>query len=359
MTIEGTASAFPLKRTSTQVKDERLQHVLRGEEFLLFDGGMGTMLQRAGLGAGELPDLLCLQNPDAITAIHRAYVEAGSQAVTTNTFGSNARKLGDAATVDEVFAAAVRCARAAGATYVAADIGPIGELMAPMGELSFSEAYDLFAEQARAAEKAGADLVIVETMADTLEMVAAILGVVDSCALPLFATMTFTASGRTFLGAAPAEAALIMALLGVDALGVNCSAGPADLQPVVREMLRVAPRPVIVQANAGLPEVVDGVTTYTLPPADYAAAVVPMIEAGASVVGGCCGTNPDYIREEAGLLTDRAVQPRSVDDGQALALAREAADEGGRDGDIIALILEAADTAALKDALIEEFDLDW
>ena len=156
-----------------------------------------------------------------------------------------------------------------------------------------------------------------------------------------------------------AYVALIMALLGVDALGVNCSAGPADLQPVVREMLRVAPRPVIVQANAGLPEVVDGVTTYTLPPADYAAAVVPMIEAGASVVGGCCGTNPDYIREEAGLLTDRAVQPRSVDDGQALALAREAADEGGRDGDIIALILEAADTAALKDALIEEFDLDW
>ena len=151
----------------------------------------------------------------------------------------------------------------------------------------------------------------------------------------------------------------VMALLGVDALGVNCSAGPADLQPVVREMLRVAPSPVIVQANAGLPEVVDGVTTYTLPPADYAAAVVPMIEAGASVVGGCCGTNPDYIREEAGLLTDRAVQPRSVDDGQALALAREAADEGGRDGDIIALILEAADTAALKDALIEEFDLDW
>lgn len=334
-----------------------LSRVLAGEEYLVFDGAFGTMLQQRDLlKPGELPELLCLTDSQSVTDIHRAYVDAGSQVATTNTFGACAIKLDGAATVGEVFKAAVACARDSGASYVAADVGPTGELMSPMGELGFSEAYELFAEQGRAAEAAGADFVIVETMADLLEAVTAVVALQDSCSLPVFASMTFTASGRTFLGTAPREAALALAALGVDALGVNCSAGPADLQPVVREMLEVASCPVIVQANAGLPEVVDGKTTYTLPPAEYAAAVLPMVDAGATVIGGCCGTNPDYICEVAKLLEGRVPRRRLISHEDMLALAREAADEGGRDAEILEMILDSADRAALKRALAEEFD---
>ena len=338
--------------------DEFLDKVLAGESFALFDGAMGTMLVREGLAAGELPELLCLTAPETIVRIHRAYVEAGSQFVTTNTFGANARKLAGAAAVREVFEAAVRCAREAGARFVAADVGPSGELIFPMGELSFSQAYELFAEQARAAEAAGADAVIIETMADLVEMTAAVMAVKDSCSLPVFATMTFTASGRTFVGTEPAVAALVLASLGVDVLGVNCSAGPTDLQPVVLEMLRAAPCPVIVQANAGLPQVVDGQTLYTLSPSDYACAVEPMVDAGATVVGGCCGTDPSFIAEVAALLAAKTPVLRTVTREAALDQAREVADEGGRDGELLEMILDAADSAALKDMLAEEYDED-
>ncbi len=333
-----------------------LEDVLVGNAYLVFDGAMGTMLQRGGLAAGELPELLCLTNPGAITAIHHAYVEAGSHAVTTNTFGANRLKLGDSASVDEVFAAAVRCARESEAQYVAADIGPIGELMSPMGDLEFSKAWDLFAEQARAAEKAGADMVIIETMADVLEMSAAVIAVKESCSLPVLATMTFTASGRTFLGTTPRDAALVLAALGVDALGVNCSAGPSDLQPVVQEMLEVSPCPVIVQANAGLPEVVDGNTVYTLSPESYAQAVLPMVEAGATIVGGCCGTDASFISAVAALFEGRRPVGPVVTRERFSELAKQAADEDGRDADILDMVLNAPDYKSLKEALIEEFD---
>lgn len=335
-----------------------LNEVLRGTSFALFDGAMGTMLVRAGLAAGELPELLCLEQPQKIASIHRSYVQAGSQFVTTNTFGANRLKLGDAADVAQVFQAAVRCARDAGAPFVAADIGPTGELIAPMGELSFSDAYDLFAEQARAAQAAGADVVIVETMADIVEAVAAVLAVKQNCDLPLLATMTFTAAGRTFLGCEPASSALALALLGVDALGVNCSAGPADLQPVVERMLDVAPCPVIVQANAGLPEVSGGETKYTLAPADYARAVEPMIRAGATIVGGCCGTDPDYIAALSEALGTLEVAQRSITMDDARARAQEVAQGDGRDAEVLQMILDAHNASALKDELDEEYALD-
>ena len=199
-----------------RVKDEYLARVLAGEEFLLFDGAMGTMLQRSSsLKAGELPELLCLTEPDAVTAVHRAYVEAGSMVVTTNTFGANARKLGGKARVQDIFDAAIGCARQSGARYVAADIGPLGALLEPMGTLSFSDAYDLFAEQVRAADTAGADLIIIETMTDLLEAKAAVLAAKENSALPVFATMTFEESGKSFLGAAPdAVARTLEALSG-------------------------------------------------------------------------------------------------------------------------------------------------
>ena len=289
-------------RDSLRIADEYLARVIAGEEYLVFDGAMGTMLQAAGLEAGELPELLCLNNPDEVTAIHRAYVEAGSQAVTTNTFGANARKLGDAASVREVFAAAVSCVRAAGARYVAADIGPTGALLAPLGTMSFDEAYDLFAEQVRAAVDAGADIILIETMADLLETKAAVLAAKECSDLPVFATMTFGEDGRTFLGTSPRIAALTLSSLGVQVLGMNCSLGPDDLKPLVNEMLEVATCPVMVQANAGLPHVEDGRTVFSVPADAYAESVAGMVEAGVRIVGGCCGTNPAYIANLADIV---------------------------------------------------------
>ena len=286
----------------TRVADARLARVLAGDDTLIFDGAMGTQLQAAGLDAGELPELLCLSDPEKITGIHRAYVEAGSDVVTTNTFGANARKLGEAASVREVFSAAVACARAANPGYVAADIGPTGALLRPMGTLSFDEAYDLFAEQAIAATEAGADLFIVETMADLLEAKAAVLACRENSDLPVFCTMTFGEDGRTFLGTTPEVVAVTLSALGADVIGINCSLGPADVAPLVMRMMPWSRRPVMVQANAGLPSVVDGVTTYSVGVDEYCEALEPLVRAGVTVLGGCCGTTPDFIRGEKDLL---------------------------------------------------------
>ena len=290
------------RRENVRVKDANLEEVLAGKRRLLFDGGMGTMLQKLGIPAGELPDLLCLSKPGAITEVHAAYVKAGSQAVTTNTFGANSRKLAGIAAVDDIYAAAVECARGAGARYIAADIGPTGELLEPFGDLEFDEAYELFAEQARAADAAGADIIIIETMAAIDEIRAAATAAIENSALPVFATMTFGIHGRTLMGDTPTDAVGALESLGVDAVGINCSLGPADLAPLVTEMLECATKPVIMQANAGLPQLVNGETTYSIGPAQYAAAVKPLVDAGVGIVGGCCGTNPDYIRELAAFV---------------------------------------------------------
>ncbi|MBR3317787.1 MAG: homocysteine S-methyltransferase family protein [Atopobiaceae bacterium] len=302
-----------LQKRCVRVADEHLAAVLAGKERLLFDGGMGTMLQEAGLAAGECPELLCLTKPQQITAVHEAYVAAGSEVVTTNTFGANATKLAEAAraqgivrvpTVTQVFEAAVACARAARPRYVAADIGPTGALLRPLGTLSFDDAYDLFAEEVRAADAAGADIIIIETMADLLEAKAAVLAAKESSDLPIFCTMTFGEDGRTFLGTTPEVAAVTLGALGVDVLGINCSLGPADLAPLIERMIAWSRCPVMVQANAGLPSVVDGRTTYDIDAAAYCAAVAPMLDAGVTVVGGCCGTTPDYIAGERALLAE-------------------------------------------------------
>lgn len=310
---------FPRQAEGLKVTDSYLQDVLDGRRFLLFDGAMGTMLQRAGLTlAGELPELLNTADPDAITAIHRAYVEAGSQVVTANTFGANRLKLGSALTVEEAYGAAVRCARAAGPRYVAADIGPTGALLEPLGSLGFDEAYSLFAEQARAAEAAGADLIIIETMTDVIEMKAAVLACKEHSRLPIFATMAFGEDGRTFLGTAPSAAARLLDALGVDALGINCSLGPRQMIPLVRQMLDVTAKPVVMQANAGLPALVDGGSVYTMSAEEYAQEVRCCLEAGVTVVGGCCGTDPSFIAALAEQL--ESLEPASHGEPQPFAV---------------------------------------
>ena len=301
-----------LVEPDARIADDHLRRVLEGRDFLLFDGAMGTQLQARGLAAGETPELLSLTNPREIAEIHRAYVEAGSEVVTTNTFGASAPKLAGAATVEEVFSAAVACARESGARYVAADIGPTGALLQPMGTLSFDDAYDLFAEQVRAADAAGADLVVIETMADLAEAKAALLAARENCKLPVFCTMTFDEDGRTFLGTTPEVAALTLSSLGADVIGINCSLGPADVAPLVERMLPWACCPVMAQANAGLPRVEGGVTVYDVTPEQFADAVGGMVDAGVTVIGGCCGTTPAYIARERALLQGRTPAPREV-----------------------------------------------
>lgn len=303
----GTYDRRPLR-----VKDDHLRRVLAGQDFLLFDGAMGTQLQARGLAAGEVPELLCLTNPQEITQIHQAYVQAGSEVVTTNTFGASAPKLGDAATVEEVFSAAVACAKASGARYVAADIGPTGSLLEPMGTLPFDDAYELFAQQVRAADAAGADLFIIETMADLAEAKAAVLAAKECSDLPIFCTMTFDEDGRTFLGTTPEVAAKTLSSLGASVVGINCSLGPKDVAPLIRRMLPWSSVPVMAQANAGLPHVEDGVTLYDIKPAEYCEAVRDMLDAGVTVVGGCCGTTPDYVAGEKDLLAGRTPAARDV-----------------------------------------------
>lgn len=308
--VQSTQAYTPRTLDTLRIADDNLRAALEGRRHLLFDGGMGTMLQAAGLKAGALPELLCLTNPDAITRVHAAYVAGGSEVVTTNTFGANALKLHGEATVEEVFNAAVACARAAGARYVAGDIGPLGTLLRPLGTMGFDEAYDYFAQEARAAQAAGCDLIIIETMTDLAEIKAAVLAAKENCDLPIFATMTFEADGRTFLGTSPDIAAITLDALGADVVGINCSLGPAELRPFAQAMLAVTAKPVMVQANAGLPHVEDGCTVFDIDPQSYAAAVANMVEDGVGIIGGCCGTNPDYIRLLADIIADRAPQQR-------------------------------------------------
>ncbi|MCL2826764.1 MAG: homocysteine S-methyltransferase family protein, partial [Eggerthellaceae bacterium] len=288
-------------------KDENLKRAFEGEAFLLQDGATGTMLQARGLfQEGRLPDLLTLENPQAITDIHRAFVDAGAQAVSTDTFNSNALKLAGKASVEEVFDAAVRCARASGARYIAADIGPAGELLAPWGDLSFNQAYGLFAEQVRAADRAGVDLFVIATMSDILEMKAAVLAARENSDLPVIATMTFNRGGRSFLGVSPIAAALMLESLGVAALGINCSLGPADMVPIVQEMAAVTSTPLCVRPNAGLPHMEGGKAVYDVTPRDYVEALGSIVASGASIIGGCCGMDPAFIEAAARFLEGKA-----------------------------------------------------
>lgn len=296
--------ATPRKLTVT---DAHLAEALAGRAYLLFDGGMGTLVQAAGLHTVHaVPDLLNLTHSEAIVAIQRQYVEAGADCITTNTFSANRLKLASTdATVAEVYAAAAANARAAGAPLVAGDIGPTGALLEPLGTLTFDEAFDIFSEQACAAEAAGCDLIVVETMADLLEAKAAVLAAVESTTLPVFATMTFGEDGRTFLGTTPAIAATTLSALGASAVGLNCSLGPVELAPLVEELAPHNRALVMAQPNAGLPRIQDGETVFDVGPNEFAQAMEAILDAGAMVIGGCCGTTPDHIAALRALIDAR------------------------------------------------------
>ncbi len=280
-------------------------------EFLIFDGGMGTMLQKGVLKTGELPEILNITNPEEIITVHKMYVQAGAQVITANTFGANARKLKDSGyTVEQIVGAGIDCARKSGAKRVALDMGPTGALLAPLGTMSFYEAYDLYAEVVEAGKNA--DFIIIETMSDLLEAKAALLAAKEHSDLPVFVTMTFAEDMRTFLGTDAKTAAITLSALGADAVGVNCSLGPKELMPVVREMTAYSKAPVIVQPNAGLPHIENGETVYKTTPEEYAESIAQMIELGVSVIGGCCGTTPEHIKAVVKMLEGKKPFKRNI-----------------------------------------------
>ena len=278
---------------------------------LLLDGAMGTMLLKHGLNTGERPELLCLTAPDAIEQIHRDYFAAGAQVVYTNTFGASGLKLqGSGHTPDQVIPAAVAIARKAAADFgglVALDIGPLGELLEPMGTLPFEAAYGQFREQILAGAS-GADLIVIETMTDLQEMRAALLAAKENSPLPVFCSMSFDEGGRTFTGCDVRAMALTLEGMGADAIGINCSLGPFEIYPIAQELAQWTNLPLLIKANAGLPAVENGETVYKIGPEEYARGMARFLDLGASILGGCCGTDPRYIAALRG--SSRRQEPR-------------------------------------------------
>ena len=283
-------------------------------KIVILDGAMGTVLQQRGLSPGGQPELLNLTEPALLRSVYEEYVDAGSQVVYTNTFGANGLKLERTGhSVTEVVTAAVQLAKEAvgSRALVALDIGPLGELLEPMGSLPFERAYDLFREMAEAGARAGADLAVIETMTDLYEAKAALLAVKEHTDLPAFVTMSFEPRGRTFTGCTVASMARTMEGLGADAIGLNCSLGPDMLAPMLKELCENTRLPVIAKPNAGLPDPVDG--HYDMGPEAFAAALAPCLDLGVTLFGGCCGTSPAYIRAVAAALEGKTPAKRHYD----------------------------------------------
>ncbi len=268
-----------------------------------FDGAMGTLLQAAGLPAGAAPESFNLEHPSIVENIHRQYIDAGADIITTNTFGASPLKLKHFdldGRLDAINAAAVEVARQAidgRKIKIAADIGPSGRFIEPIGDLSFDDAYENFYAQALALSTAKPDYFILETFIDLQEIRAALLACKAAApSIPIIAQMSFQADGRTVTGTPPEVAALTLSKLGASIVGVNCSLGPEDLIGVVEKMRRHCACPISCQPNAGLPTLVDGKTIFPLNASDFASFAPKLIQAGASYLGGCCGTSPDHIR---------------------------------------------------------------
>lgn len=321
------------------------RELLKEEQLTYLDGGMGTMLQARGLKPGERPEEFGMQHPEVVEEVHRLYLEAGSNILYANTFGANPRKLKCASisTADAV-KNAIRIARRAVEKYeaeeatklegrkksagreklagreksagreqsaggkkveeedkiqqphaVALDVGPIGELLEPLGTVTFEDAYEAYAETMKAGAEAGADLVVIETFTDLQDARAAVLAAKENTDLPVWVTMTFEESGRTFTGTTISAFAMTMEALGVEAVGINCSLGPNEILPLIQEMAEWTRLPLIVKPNAGLPDPATG--EYQLKASDFADQMLPFAKLPVYVMGGCCGTNPDYIRE--------------------------------------------------------------
>lgn len=287
------------------------------KDLLIFDGGMGTQLQQSGMKAGEIPEVYNIEHPEIIIDIHSRYLKAGADFITTNTFGCNPIKMKDSGyCYCDLLKAAVKNAKAARdavnkEAYIVLDIGPIGQLLEPLGYLTFDEAYEMIASQVLMV-KDDVDAVLLETMTDLYEVKAGILAVKENSNLPVFVTMTFESNQRTLTGTDPLTFVNVVEGLGVDALGVNCSLGPKELKPIIEIILDNSSTPVLIQPNAGLPVLKNGQTCYEVTSEEYAQGMFEYMNNGVSIVGGCCGTTPDFIRAVKA-IAPKYVTPRQVE----------------------------------------------
>lgn len=278
------------------------QKLIKSNKIIIFDGAMGTMLQQESFSSGICPELYNLSHPHIIRKIHQAYLTAGAQVITTNTFGANRLKLAVyhlENKIEKIIKAAANIAKDAAqpqAAMIAGDIGPLGELLEPIGKISFSQAVDVFAQQALFLKKAGCDCLLLETITDLQEMRAAIIAAKET-KLPVIASMTFEPLGRTMTGTDPQTAAVVLQALGADVIGANCSSGPKELIAVARQMIEAVAVPVLIQPNAGLPKLVNGQTVFPLNAEEFASFAPEFARLGVKFLGGCCGTTPEHIKK--------------------------------------------------------------
>ncbi|MBE6598555.1 MAG: homocysteine methyltransferase, partial [Ruminococcaceae bacterium] len=279
-------------------------------ERVFFDGGTGTVLQSMGLSAGEAPERWNITHPEKIKALHRAYFEAGCTIVKTNTFGINRAKFEDYA---ELIRSGIAIAKEAaaeaegaglGEKFVAFDMGPTGKLLKPLGELDFEDAVALFAANVKVAAEAGADLILIETMNDAYETKAAVLAAKENSNLPVFVTNVYDGEGKLMTGADPRAMIALLEGLSVDAIGMNCSLGPDRMLDIIDEFAENCSVPIIVNPNAGLPEMVDGKTVFAMDADRFSDFSAELCRRGAAILGGCCGTTPEYIRKVIEKTTD-------------------------------------------------------
>ncbi len=259
------------------------------------DGGAGTLLQSWGLQAGEKPEMWNITNPDKIIEMHRQYLNAGAEIITACTFGANRLKFDN---LEDIITSAIKNAKTACDgfdAYVALDIGPTGRMLEPLGDLSFEEAVSVFAETVRIGADAGADLVLIETMNDSLEAKAAVLAAKENCDLPVFVTCVYDETKKLMTGADPAAMIAMLEGLGADAIGINCSLGPRQMLEIVPEFAQNASVPIIVNPNAGLPRSENGKTVFDIDADEFAEIMCEIVKAGATIIGGCCGTTPEHI----------------------------------------------------------------
>ncbi len=342
------------------------------DHFIFFDGGMGSLLQEKGLKAGELPETWNLSHPQVLVEIHKSYLRAGANILTTNTFGANRLKypregswdLGKLVEqgVKNAIQAREEFLREKGYSqdftdsdadtdsYVALDLGPTGKLLKPLGDLDFEDAVELYKEVIRTGTEAGADLILIETMSDTMEIKAAVLAAKESCGLPVFATMAFDGKGKLLTGGSVESATALLEGLRVDALGLNCGLGPVQMRPIAEKLLAVASVPVIVNPNAGLPRSQDGKTVYDINADQFAEEMERIADMGVSMLGGCCGTTPEHIQKTVRRCRDKAVRP-VVKKGRTVISSYSRAVVMGREPVIIGERINPTGKSKFKQAL--------
>ena len=286
------------------------------KRILFCDGGMGSLLQEAGLKPGELPGTWNITHPEELVKIHKAYLEAGADIVTTNTFGVDRLKYNETTEfqLEPVIRAAVANAKEAihqsgKQAWIGLDMGPTGKLLRPMGDLAFEDCCAIYREVVEIGEDAGADFVLIETMSDSYETKAAVLAAKEGCNLPIFVTVTFDERGKLLTGGSPASIVAMLEGLGVDVLGMNCGLGPVQMKEILKDILEVSSTPVMIHPNAGLPRSENGKTVYDIDAAHFAKTVEEIVDMGARIVGGCCGTTPEHIRMVAERCRDKQPVP--------------------------------------------------